>query len=161
LDKILLEDGIGRTGQWCNEDSGNSIKGKREDVPAENTFLDMANFLEYVQLTTINENSQEDAIKFFNVSVAAFEYGSHLVAQEAFGRAVSALENFHTRRRRSADPKQPHREPIDIWDPADLFNEFKKTMGRDKFNQLLHLKRKVCSFFGAKLSNYCIFYDLE
>ena len=126
----------------CNRDD--TTPNEARELPEENNFLEMANFLEYVQMTSINENSREDAIKFFNVSTAAFEFGSYLVAQEGFGRAASALENFHTRRRRSADSgTQPVRGPIDIWDPADLFLEFRRTMGNQNFNQLLHLKRKV------------------
>jgi len=146
-----IKDNGGRNAQaFCNKDE--STSNVVESTPEENGFLDMANFLEYVQLTTISENSREDAIKFFNVSTAAFEFGSYLVAQEGFGRAVSALENFHSNRKRSATEfgsyhNQPERDPIDIWDPADLFLEFKKTMGTPSFNQLLHLKRKVTMAF--------------
>jgi len=130
----------------CNRDD--TTPNEARELPEENNFLEMANFLEYFQMTSINENSREDAIKFFNVSTAAFEFGSYLVAQEGFGRAASALENFHTRRRRSADSgTQPVRGPIDIWDPADLFLEFRRTMGNQNFNQLLHLKRKVTMAF--------------
>ena len=146
LGKLYEESGIGRSAQWCNEDNTATAN---KDVPSENSFLDMANFLEYVQLTSIPERSRQDAIKFFNVSTAAFEAGSHLVAQEGFGRAVNALGNSQrrskpktTRSKRNTN-SQDDGEVIDIWDPANLFEEFKSTMGEEKFKQLLHLKRKV------------------
>ena len=141
LNSIYDREGHGRSGQWCNKDSSSS-DDDQEAPKEENTFLDMANFLEYVQLTDIRENSREDAIKFFNVSTAAFEFGSNLVAQESFGRAVNALQKYRSRTKRDAVEQTP-RDVIDIWDPADLFTEFRRTMGTHSFNQLLHLKKKV------------------
>ena len=144
---MYTESGIGRSTQLCNEDNTvtNTVKNTQ---PSENSFLDLANFLEYVQLTSIPERSRRDAIRFFNISTAAFNYGSHLVAQESFGRAVNALGNFRERETRVKRNANSQDEVIDIWDPADLFREFKSTMGVEKFEQLLHLKRKV---FFSKL----------
>ena len=70
------------------------------------------------------------------------------MAQEGFGRAVNALGNSQRTRTRSKRNlnSQDDGEEIDIWDPAHLFEEFKSTMGEEKFKQLLHLKRKVCCF---------------
>ncbi|KAL5246940.1 hypothetical protein ACHWQZ_G018971 [Mnemiopsis leidyi] len=146
LGKLYTESGIGRSTQLCNEDNTvtNTVKNTQ---PSENSFLDLANFLEYVQLTSIPERSRRDAIRFFNISTAAFNYGSHLVAQESFGRAVNALGNFRERETRVKRNANSQDEVIDIWDPADLFREFKSTMGVEKFEQLLHLRRQVTMSF--------------
>ena len=50
------------TPERCYRPSNEAVE-PAEEAPEENSFLDMANFLEYVQLTEIKENSREEALK--------------------------------------------------------------------------------------------------
>ena len=95
----------------------------------------MANFIEYVQMTKIKESSVQDAIRFFNISTAAFEFGNFIVAQENFARACSTLEQIRTE---EVGAQKVYAE--------DLFDEFRSQMGDLNFNKFLHLHKEVNYF---------------
>ena len=141
LNKIISsERSYGRSSHISQCYTGNSPSDTNENyVPVDNSFLDMANFMEYVQMTHIPESTVSQAINFFNVSVAAFDFGNLIVAQENFARACSVLENSNKRSRARRDVR-----PEPQYSAADLFEEMKYRLGNANFKKFLHLEREVC-----------------
>lgn len=131
----------GRLGAECyGEKSGDEVTSEQST-----DFLDMVNFMEYVQATTAGIPKSENFMKYYNLAEASMEHGNIYMAQEHMARATRAVETSG-RKKRSTEIESP-------WTAAALFHQFRTTMGEEKFKQLLHLKRRVVMSFVIDTSS--------
>lgn len=114
-----------------------------DTIQSEQTtdFLDMVNFMEFVQFTTTGIIN-EDFMNYYHIATAAMEYGNTFLAQEHMARALRTLENERRRKRDTA-----------VWDAGTLFDQFREEMGEENFKQLLHLDRRVVMAFVIDTSS--------
>ena len=128
------------------DDDGNVISGRSGgecygDIPLKSEqptdFLDMVNFMEFVQATTAGTPRSEEFMNYYHLATASMDHGNTYMAQEHMARALRAVES---------------RDQIK-WDAKALFEKFRETMGDQKFKELLHLDRRVLMAFVIDTSS--------
>lgn len=139
---------------------GRSQQAKCYNLPAEeeekvfkdekeNNFLTFMNLIGYMQSSDLPGTSSqiEDAVRYFNVSMAAMEYGNQVVAQENVGRSLSILETIRRRKKRDVDDNESS------WDSKNLFEDLRQKFGDDTYLEMLHMKKRVTIAFVIDTSD--------
>ncbi|XP_063678607.1 uncharacterized protein LOC134814427 [Bolinopsis microptera] len=143
--QFVMGNGTEYMGRQASECYGEAADTVVSAIPQTNNFLDLVNFMEFIQQTKAGAAQKGDAGNFYQVAKAAMVSGNTFVAQENMARALGAIESYNKRRKRSDDEGS--------WSAQDLFDEFRNSVGEEKFKDVLHLNKKVTMAFVIDTSS--------
>ncbi|KAL5252819.1 hypothetical protein ACHWQZ_G015553 [Mnemiopsis leidyi] len=143
---VTMENGtsyMGRQGTLCYGDELDNVP--TSTTPKTNNFLDMVNFMEFIQQTNSGDAAKTDASNYYKVAEAAMTRGNTFVAQENMARALGAIASYNRRKRRNTEDGS--------WSASDLFDQLRNSVGEEKFKEVLHLNKKVTMAFVIDTSS--------